>query len=210
MKPALFAGTLLAALALPAFAALPAIQPFLDHHCMDCHDADVKKGGLDLAALSTDGADPAAHKKWVRVFDRVTAGEMPPKKKPRPAADEMTAFTTALAADLSAIHAAQKGTVLRRLNRREYQNTINDLLGIEVEVMSRLPEDGRAHGFDNIGEALSISGVQMQRYMEAAEFALNAALLTLSGGSVFTILKLRAQQLPPNEQQILRDEIFVA
>ena len=51
----------------------PAIQPFLDQHCMDCHDRDVKKGDLDLSSLSTDGDDAAALKKWVRVFDRVAA-----------------------------------------------------------------------------------------------------------------------------------------
>ncbi|MFN0080306.1 MAG: DUF1592 domain-containing protein [Prosthecobacter sp.] len=157
-------------------AALPSIQPFLDQHCMDCHDGDVKKGGLDLSALSTDGADAAAHKKWVRVFDRVSSGEMPPAKKERPKADAMQAFMAALGSDLNAKHTAQKGTVLRRLNRREYQNTINDLLGVTVNVIDSLPEDGRAHGFDNIGEALSISGIQMLRYMEAAELALNAAL----------------------------------
>jgi len=178
MKPWFLAGAVLIALSYPTFAALPAIQPFLSQHCLDCHDGEVKKGGLDLSSLSTDRADAAAHKKWVRVFDRVTAGEMPPEKKPRPAAGELKPFLAALGADLTAQHASQKGTVLRRLNRREYQNTIDDLLGIHVELMSQLPEDGRAHGFDNIGEALSISGVQMQRYMEAAEFALNAALLT--------------------------------
>jgi len=161
-----------------AFAALPAIQPFLDQHCMDCHDREVKKGGLDLSALPTDAADAAALKQWVRVFDRVTAGEMPPEKKPRPAAAEMETFLTGLCTDLSAKHAAQKGTVLRRLNRREYQNTIHDLLGVSVNIMDMLPEDGRALGFDNIGEALGVSAIQMQRYMEAAEVALNTALLT--------------------------------
>jgi hypothetical protein len=159
-----------------ASAALPAIQPFLDQHCMDCHDGEMKKGGLDLSAISTDGADAAAMKKWVRVFDRVAAGEMPPTKKERPKADDLRAFMAALGGDLSTKDAAQKGTVLRRLNRREYQNTINDLLGVKVNIIDSLPEDGRSHGFDNIGEALSISGIQMQRYMEAAELALNAAL----------------------------------
>lgn len=159
-----------------ACAALPAIQSFLDRHCMECHDGEMKKGGLDLTVLSTDGADAAAHKEWVRVFDRVLAGEMPPAKKPRPEPKEMQTFVTALGADLTAKHLAQKGTVLRRLNRREYQNTINDLLGVQVSIIDMLPEDGRAHGFDNIGEALAISGTQMQRYMEAAELALNAAL----------------------------------
>lgn len=157
-------------------AALPAIQPFIDEHCMDCHDGDVKKGDLDLSALSTDGGDAAALKKWVRVFDRVAAGEMPPPKKKQPPQDAVQDFMAALGTDLSAKYNAQKGTVLRRLNRREYQNTINDLLGVNVNVIDALPEDGRAKGFDNIGEALSISGIQMQRYMEAAELALNAAL----------------------------------
>lgn len=143
---------------------------------MDCHDADVKKGGLDLTTLSTDGADAAAHKKWVRVYDRVVTGEMPPEKRERPAEQELKSFMAVLGKDLAAKHETQKGTVLRRLNRSEYQNTLNDLLGVQVDVAELLPEDGRAHGFDTVGEALSISGVQMQRYMEAAELALNAAL----------------------------------
>lgn len=159
-----------------AHAALPAIQPFMNQHCIDCHDAEMKKGGLDLSSLSTDAEDAAALKKWVRVFDRVTAGEMPPEKKPRPNANELKDFMAALSSDLSTKHAAQKGTVLRRLNRREYQNTINDLLGTQVEVIASLPEDGRALGFDTVGEALSVSSMQMQRYMEAAELVLNAAL----------------------------------
>lgn len=159
-----------------AVAAPTALRPFLDQYCIDCHDADVKKGGLDLATLPFDGADLATHKKWVRVFDRVTAGEMPPPKKDRPEANSMQGFLASLGDELTAQHQAEKGTVLRRLNRHEYQNTMSDLLGVKVDVIDLLPEDGRAHGFDNIGEALSISGQQMMRYMEAAELALNAAL----------------------------------
>ena len=64
-----------------ACGAVPALQPFFDTHCMDCHDAETKKGGLDLAAVSTVGTDAVALKKWIRVFDRVAAGEMPPAKK---------------------------------------------------------------------------------------------------------------------------------
>lgn len=160
----------------PLSAAIPGIQPFLDQNCMDCHDAEMKKGGLDLAALSTDGSDAAALKKWVRVFDRVAAGEMPPPKKKQPSQDAVQDFMAVLGGDLVKKSNAQKGTVLRRLNRREYQNTINDLLGVKVNIIDSLPEDGRALGFDNIGEALSISGLQMQRYMEAAETALNETL----------------------------------
>ncbi|MCA1963640.1 MAG: DUF1592 domain-containing protein, partial [Prosthecobacter sp.] len=59
---------------------------------------------------------------------------------------------------------------------QEYENTVRDLLGVRVRLVDLLPEDGRAHGFDTVGEALAVSGVQMQRYMEAAETALDAAL----------------------------------
>lgn len=166
-------------LALPLYSshAASALQPFLDTHCMDCHDADVKKGGLDLSALLEAGSSPAIHKKWVQVYDRVLAGEMPPKDEERPAEKELLAFSKTLGADLQQQHQSMKGTVLRRLNRREYENTVNDLLGVEAELMKLLPEDGRAQGFDTIGEALAVSGLQMQRYMEAAELALDTALL---------------------------------
>jgi hypothetical protein len=179
MKVRLLATTLFAlpvASTLAAGAELPAIQPFLDRHCLGCHDRDVQKGGLDLTSLSLDSNDAAAHKKWVRVFDRAANGEMPPVGEERPPASDLNAFMASLGADLSAKHQSRKGTVLRRLNRREYQNTLNDLLGVQVNVIDLLPEDGRSEGFDNVGEALSISGIQMQRYMEAAELALNAAL----------------------------------
>jgi hypothetical protein len=151
-------------------------QAFLNRHCIECHGSTTHERDLDLTKLSMDAADASAHKKWVLVFDRVKAGEMPPKDVDKPSVVETQSFLELLGSDLTIKHALQKGTVLRRLNRREYQNTINELLGIRVNVVDLLPEDGRASGFDNIGEALSISGIQMQRYMEAAELALDAAL----------------------------------
>ena len=57
---------------------------FVERNCMDCHDAEVAEGGLDLEALSTDLDDDDARRKWIRVFDRVHLKEMPPKKKPQP------------------------------------------------------------------------------------------------------------------------------
>lgn len=153
-----------------------ALAPFLDKHCYECHDGEVKKGGLDITSLGGKMDDVATLAKWVRLYDRVASGEMPPAKKPRPAASEQKAFTQTLGAGLTKWHGQVKSTVIRRLNRTEYENTLNDLLGVRVEVASMLPEDGKAHGFDNIGEALDLSPVQMQRYMEAAGKALDAAV----------------------------------
>jgi Protein of unknown function (DUF1592)/Protein of unknown function (DUF1588)/Protein of unknown function (DUF1587)/Protein of unknown function (DUF1585)/Protein of unknown function (DUF1595)/Planctomycete cytochrome C len=155
----------------------PALMPFLKSHCYDCHDADTKKGGLDLDELSADLGNAAAMAKWVRLLDRVDDEEMPPKKrKTQPSDAERNAFVGAVSRSLTKWDVAMKGTVLRRLNRTEYENTLRDLLGVRTELKTLLPEDGKAFGFDNVGEALDLSPVHMQRYMDAANAALRDAV----------------------------------
>jgi hypothetical protein len=148
-----------------------AMRPFLKQHCYECHDSEAAKGGLDLTSLAY-GDEPAVHVRWVRIFDRVTSGEMPPEKKPRPDAAASRSFLAALKLDLTTQHLAMRSTVLRRLNRAEYRNTIEDLLGMHVAMYEELPEDARSHGFDTIGEALGMSDVHLRRYLGAAEVAL--------------------------------------
>lgn len=150
---------------------------FLEAHCFDCHGEGTAKGGLDLEKLGHDLSDPAVFAKWERLFDRVALGEMPPAKVTnRPEAKELEAFQAALGPRLVQAHAAAKGTVLRRLNRREYENTMNDLFGTSLELEDMLPEDGRSHEFDNVGDALGISMQHMQMYLKAAEVVLEEAI----------------------------------
>src|SRR5687767_2945267 len=78
----------------------PNSREFLAKHCFECHDAEVKKGGLDLTALKFDPANSTNFSTWVLVHDRIREGEMPPKKKPRPATAELEALTNFLAASL--------------------------------------------------------------------------------------------------------------
>ena len=149
------------------------ISEFINSYCLDCHDSETKKGDLDLKALSY-GADRASQTKWIRAFDRITAGDMPPEKKPRPPEAQRIAALAALGKDLTQQHQAVKGTVLRRLNRIEYENTVRDLFGTRLDVLDILPADDLAHGFDNVGEALGLSEVHLRRYLEAAELAINS------------------------------------
>lgn len=174
---------LLACLAIPAFRTAGAtpdgsaeLSSFVGRYCLDCHDRESPKGGFDLSTPLPPDTDLATHRRWVRVFDRAQAGEMPPASKSRPAAEDLQRFLNSLGGQLTSWHEEHKGTALRRLNRHEYENTINDLLGIQVDLASLLPEDGRAQGFDTVGEALRVSDVQMQRYLEAADRALKVAL----------------------------------
>ncbi|MEC5125668.1 DUF1592 domain-containing protein [Verrucomicrobiales bacterium BCK34] len=152
------------------------IEPFFEKHCYECHDDLTKKGGLDIYALSQDLSDPAALDKWIYIYDRVAKGEMPPKDRNAPSTGEKRIFASELAPSLSEAHSATKQTVLRRLNRREYQNTINELLGVRIDAESYLPEDGRADGFDNVGEQLGMSKVQLRYYIDLATKALDEAV----------------------------------
>src|SRR5262245_3457059 len=107
------------ALALPGIALSAPPSAFFAAHCVTCHDADSKKGGLDLTALKCDPTNAENFATWVKIHDRVAVGEMPPKNKPRPPAADVTATTRAIHDDLVAAErkaaAADGKTRLRRM-----------------------------------------------------------------------------------------------
>ena len=153
------------------------LDAFLSEHCYDCHDDTTDKGGLNLLDLGTDLSDAELMRKWVLVHDRVRDGEMPPKKKKRLGSNDTKSFLADLGSSLSKVDMDRKEVVLRRLNRLEYQNTMRDLFALPLlEIKDRLPEDATSHGFDTIGEALSLSTEQMLVYLEAADAVLDLAL----------------------------------
>jgi mono/diheme cytochrome c family protein len=155
---------------------------FIDDRCSACHDDEEKKGGLDLTSLAFKPADAANFAEWVKVFERVSAGEMPPKKKPRPPAAELATFTHFLETSLVSAEQARLGpggrATQRRLNRYEYENALRDLLHAPwLQVRDSLPEDGEAFRFNKVGDALDVSHVQLARYLGAADYALRQVML---------------------------------
>jgi hypothetical protein len=167
----------------PAADVPKAIAEFVETHCVRCHDAGQKAGRLDLTEMTFSPDDAKNFATWVKVFDRVSAGEMPPKTRPRPEAKERETFEAALSLALTTAETeryATKGrSTRRRLNRHEYENTVRDLLGAPwLPLKEVLPEDAVAHGFNKVGDALDMSHVQMARYLEAADRALRAVVTT--------------------------------
>jgi hypothetical protein len=152
------------------------VRPVLAKYCYGCHSQEKPKGDLRLDLLSHDFTVDSARKLWRMVLERVTAGEMPPKDKPRPSGPEAEALADWIRSREEARRAAQGRVVLRRLNRVESENTVRDLLSIDIDLQDLLPPDTPAHGFDNVGEALHTSSFLMERYLEAADSALNVAI----------------------------------
>lgn len=156
------------------------VQPFLERHCKECHSGEKPKGDWRLDQLTLNFADKAVRERWQKVLEQLQTGEMPPKKKARPPESEVRTVTEwisgRVAAEVVAQRAAQGRVVLRRLNRTEYENTVRDLLGVDTPLKDLLPADSSADGFDNIGDALHTSSFLLDRYLEAADTALNQAI----------------------------------
>jgi len=175
----------------PADAAAPLRQAVFERHCIACHDADAREGGFDVTALPWQPLDPANATHWVKVFNRVSRGEMPPREEGRLPPELRTAFLDVLGAGLMEAGRERQGregrTVHRRLNRTEYVTTIHDLLGIETPLAELLPKDGTSGGFDTIGAALDLSEPHMERYLEAATLALADATVATPRPTTVTL-----------------------
>lgn len=154
------------------------IEGFLSTHCYECHDDLTAEADLDLTELDFDLTDPHALSDWEHVFERVESGEMPPEKKPRPEAEELEAF---LAAVEKPLHEADQefleanGRVHGRLlTRKQYENSLHDLLGIDIPLVDFLPPyEGR--GFETVASDQQLSHFHLQKYLAAADAALDEA-----------------------------------
>jgi len=125
--------------------------------------------------------------RWAEVIERINSGEMPPKQKKQPTQDEIAKFVTSLDSLIkegrAARMAARPAVAHYRLSRKEYQNTVYDLLGVRYDPAKpgELNEDTLWHGFDRIGSELSLSPSHVDRYYRASELVLNRAFPAASG-----------------------------
>jgi hypothetical protein len=152
---------------------LPApVNAAVSRYCTDCHDAETKKGGLDLTALAGDEV-PRHADQWERVVRRLQARQMPPaKRQERPTEQEYQTVIGSLVAtlDRTAANHPKPGRTetLRRLNRAEYQNAIRDLLALDIDAAALLPADSASHGFDNVTVG-TLPPTLLDRYLTAAQ-----------------------------------------
>jgi mono/diheme cytochrome c family protein len=158
----------------------PPFVAFLQKHCLHCHGEKTKRADLALHVYRDEAVVLKDRKTWENVLHVVRSGEMPPKKRPRPDAAEVAAFLGSVEAifaraDRNARPDPGRVTV-RRLNRTEYNNTIRDLVGIDFQPADDFPADDIGHGFDNIGDVLSVSPLLLERYLVAAESIAHQAI----------------------------------
>ncbi|MEM9657645.1 MAG: SUMF1/EgtB/PvdO family nonheme iron enzyme [Planctomycetota bacterium] len=156
-----------------------ATTAFLENYCFDCHDSIGQEADLDLSSVKADLGDPEVFRRWVAVYDRVQAGEMPPPdyNVPDPAdAAKFLATTGDWLRDFEKEHYLKAGrTQQRRLTRREVERSLHALLGIDIPLADQLPEESRGAGFTTIAATQSISHFQLERHLAVVDAALDEA-----------------------------------
>jgi hypothetical protein len=151
-------------------------RAFFESYCLDCHNAEKQKGDVRLDDLAFSIRDIPTAERWQKVLNVLNSGEMPPEDKKQPKSAEKAAFLEHLSETMvtarRVLNDAGGVITMRRLNKREYQNTLFDLLGIRINVRD-LPNDGGGN-FDTIGKSLFFSSDQFQQYLTLGRKALDA------------------------------------
>lgn len=155
------------------------VKAFLSDHCVACHDGADGEGGLDLTALRGDLDAPGEMDRWIRIFDRVRAGEMPPKDADRPKQDVQGEFLQTTRKWLST-HQREQWDELgrvrgRRLTNLQLERTLHDLLGIDIPLASLMAEEPRTNGFTTVADGQPMSHFQIQKHLEVVDVALDEA-----------------------------------
>ena len=150
------------------------VRPLLAKHCLECHSTQKHRGDLDLERFTTRASIRGDLHPWEQLLEQVEVGEMPPKEKPQPTADEralLLRWVRSMLGEEARKLAGDPGRVtLRRLDNAEYANTLRDLTGVDLDPAKEFPADGAAgEGFANTGDSLAMSPTLIDRYLKAAK-----------------------------------------
>jgi mono/diheme cytochrome c family protein len=172
------------------------LKPFLQQNCFTCHGNKKQEHELNLQSFESSASLVTHRAEWDEVLARLRRGEMPPLEEEQPAEEDRQAVAAWLGRELERIDAAtppDPGRVTaRRLNRNEYNNTIVELLGVDIRPADDFPQDDSGYGFDNIADVLSLSPVLMEKYVVAADRVARTALFGPPALEP-TLVKLRSE-----------------
>lgn len=161
-----------------------AIEPLLKKYCQECHGPKKQEAKLGFHKYADEAAVMRDAKVWEGVLEMLEFGAMPPEDKPQPTSAERTLLVAWLKEKLFQVDCElvnDPGRVtIRRLNKVEYNNTIRDLLGVDIEPAKDFPSDDVGEGFDNIGDVLSLPPLLFEKYMNAAERIADEAIYIIS------------------------------
>ncbi|MBC8135365.1 MAG: DUF1592 domain-containing protein [Fibrella sp.] len=159
------------------------IQPLLKTYCYACHSGDVKQGNVSFDGIKSYAALRQDRKLFQKVLKNLRSGTMPPPEMDQPTAGEKQSIEQWIKSHVYRIDPANPDpgrVTVRRLNRVEYRNTVQDLIGVDYDTQTEFPPDDTGHGFDNMGDALTISPMLLEKYLDAAQAIIAQSVPTTS------------------------------
>lgn len=158
------------------------VAPIVRKYCVDCHAEGVESGSILLDPSLSADVQISHVDHWLKAGETQRYKLMPPADSDQPTDKErelLIAWTEQAAATLDKLQPFDPGPiVIRRLTRRQYNNTIQDLFGVDFDVASRvgLNRDPEAFGYDSIATVLEIPPTQMEKYIAASDAMLDRVI----------------------------------
>ena len=171
------------------------VKPILAKYCFDCHADGMNKGNVSFDEFKAPEELFSKHDLWLAALKNVRAGVMPPEKKPHPSTEEKAVLEQWIKSVVFRIDPQNPDpgrVTVRRLNRTEYRNTIKELMGIDFNTEMEFPPDDTGHGFDNIGDVLTVSPMLLEKYITAAR--------SIVESSVPSVARVVREQVFPGKQ----------
>ena len=185
-------------------------KTLLTNHCLACHNAEKSEGKFRVDNLSFTITDNESAERWQKVLNALNSGSMPPEDEAQPASHSKADFLEDLANIMTAVRrnlSDQNGVItMRRLNRREYGNTLRELLGVEIDV-GELPPDTGTGGFDTIGTNLFMSSNQFDQYLALGREALVEAFERVAHASTNKKQRFEAEDVVDRVKANLQNRI---
>jgi hypothetical protein len=201
-------------------------QPLFESHCFDCHGNGVAEGNLALDDLLVADNSAAARNQWRKVWKMVRQGFMPPAEIDQPSrADRkaMVQWIEQTPLEVNYDHPDPGRVTMRRLNRLEYEHTVNDLFGLDVKLVENLsslsqgkeahlrdllPPDDTAYGFDNIGDFQTLSPALLEKYFDIAEIVVGKVIVT--DGPWYPVQEIDRSSLEVDRNSETKETVHVA
>ena len=148
------------------------LEPFFKTYCIRCHGPEKQNGDVRFDQANWVIANSDIAQRWQDVLDVLNGGDMPPEDEKQPESAELAKALETLTGTLQMARdrlTSQGGEIiLRRLNRREYANTIRDLFGFEINPLD-VPPDNDSESFDTVGSDQVFTSSTFDRYLELGE-----------------------------------------
>jgi mono/diheme cytochrome c family protein len=148
------------------------VVPFLSMHCLGCHRGDDAEGGVRLERYRESANIQTDYELWEKISRLINEHQMPPAAEPQPTSEEIVAISAAIEVELGKFDCSTEkhpGRVtIQRLNKAEYNNTVRDLVGLDLRLADEFPSDDVGNGFDNIGDVLTLPPLLLEKYLGAA------------------------------------------